>query len=315
MQTMEQELQFGQLAELQKYAQEHSRLGQDYIYWHLNLTDPIEENGDNLMMNTPSYFNGLSLMLVSRGEFNVTVNLRTYTLGPSQLIVIDPGSVSTETRITTPFEGDLLFLSMDFLRRINIDLRTLSAVPMIKSSGVLYTPPMDHKESETFGHYFQLLRINADRGEPEPDIYVECISRSLAEALLYQLMRFAVHAMPPDTIQHGPETVVSNRRIGYLRAFGDLVHQHFREQRGVAFYAQKLCISTKYLSMIVREATGRSAASWIDQHVILEAKNLLRFGNLSVQEVAFGLNFPNQSSFGKYFKHQTGMSPTQFAKS
>lgn len=66
---------------------------------------------------------------------------------------------------------------------------------------------------------------------------------------------------------------------------------------------------------MVREATGRPASAWIDDYVILEAKNLLRFSGKNVQQIAYELNFTNQSSFGKYFKHLTGMSPTQFQRS
>ena len=83
----------------------------------------------------------------------------------------------------------------------------------------------------------------------------------------------------------------------------------------MAFYADKLFISPKYLSLLVKEATGRSAANWIDEYVIMEAKNMLRFSGRNIQQVTYDLNFPNQSSFGKYFKHLTGMSSTQYQRS
>ena len=93
-----------------------------------------------------------------------------------------------------------------------------------------------------------------------------------------------------------------------------LVHLHYTKERSVSFYASRLFISPKYLSLLVKEATGRSAARWIDYFVINEAKNLLRFSGKNIQQVAYALNFSNQSSFGKYFKHLTGMSPTEFQK-
>ena len=83
----------------------------------------------------------------------------------------------------------------------------------------------------------------------------------------------------------------------------------------MGFYADKLYISPKYLSLIIKESTGRSAAEWIDEYVILEAKNLLRFSGKNIQQIAYELNFTNQSSFGKYFKHLTGMSPSEFQRS
>ena len=97
-----------------------------------------------------------------------------------------------------------------------------------------------------------------------------------------------------------------------MQTFLRLVRANYRSQRAIAFYADKMFISPKYLSLIIKEATGRSAAEWIDSYVLQEAKNLLRYSGKNVQQIAYELNFTNQSSFGKYFKHLTGMSPTRF---
>ena len=97
-----------------------------------------------------------------------------------------------------------------------------------------------------------------------------------------------------------------------LPIFLRLVRAHHKRERAIGFYAEKMFISPKYLSLIIKEATGRSAAEWIDQYVLQEAKNLLCYSGKNVQQVAYELNFTNQSSFGKYFKHLTGLSPTQF---
>jgi AraC-like DNA-binding protein len=91
-----------------------------------------------------------------------------------------------------------------------------------------------------------------------------------------------------------------------------LVREFYRSQRSISFYAEKMFISPKYLSLVIKEATGKSAGDWIDQYVIQEAKNQLRFSGKNVQQIAYDLNFSNQSSFGKYFKNLTGMSPTAF---
>lgn len=83
-------------------------------------------------------------------------------------------------------------------------------------------------------------------------------------------------------------------------------------ERSVTFYAEQLCITPKYFSSLVKKLSGKSAAQWIDNYVILEAKNLLKYSDMSIQEIAYRLNFSTQSFFGKYFKHQTGLSPTQY---
>ena len=82
--------------------------------------------------------------------------------------------------------------------------------------------------------------------------------------------------------------------------------------RSVGFYAGQLNLTPKYLTTIIRKTSGRTAVQWIDDYVVLEAKNLLKYSTMSIQEISYYLNFPNQSFFGKYFKNHTGMTPTAY---
>ena len=80
------------------------------------------------------------------------------------------------------------------------------------------------------------------------------------------------------------------------------------------FYADKLCLTPKYLSKIVKEASGRSGPEWIDAFVILEAKNLLRYSDESIKEIAYKLKFPSASVFNKFFKANTGLIPSDYRR-
>ena len=88
-----------------------------------------------------------------------------------------------------------------------------------------------------------------------------------------------------------------------------------RSERSVKFYADQLCLTPKHLSGVVKEVSGKTVGEWIDELVILEAKALLNSSSMNIQEIADRLNFANQSFFGKYFKHYTGMSPKEYRKS
>ena len=89
---------------------------------------------------------------------------------------------------------------------------------------------------------------------------------------------------------------------------------HHKQERSVAFYAGKLCVTPKYLSLLVKNVSNRTAGEWIDNYVVLEAKALLSSSTLSIQEISDRLNFTNQSFFGKYFKQHVGISPTEYRK-
>lgn len=105
---------------------------------------------------------------------------------------------------------------------------------------------------------------------------------------------------------------VSGRQNELLLRFISLVKEHCHRERSVAFYADKLCISTRYLAAIVRNTAHEPVKAIIDRAVILKIKELLQSTDLSVQEIAFRLHFPDQSYLGRYFKKLTGQSPSAF---
>jgi len=91
--------------------------------------------------------------------------------------------------------------------------------------------------------------------------------------------------------------------------------EHCKEQHVVTFYAEKLFITPQYLSLILKELTGKSANKWIDDALIVEAKMLLKAPQATVQQVADILHFSDQSTFGKFFKKHMGISPMEYRKS
>ena len=108
------------------------------------------------------------------------------------------------------------------------------------------------------------------------------------------------------------EEVKKQRGDMLFHQFMDEVRRSYTTERQLSFYADKLCITTKYLSRIVKQHSGRQPSEWIRDYVILESKALLRQNELSVQQISDLLNFPNPSFFGKYFKAVVGCSPRQY---
>jgi AraC-like DNA-binding protein len=96
-------------------------------------------------------------------------------------------------------------------------------------------------------------------------------------------------------------------------SFYNLVLLHHRESHEVGFYADKLCLTPKYLSTVIKASTGKTAYEWINDYVILEAKALLK-SDMTVQQISDSLSFPNQSFFGQSFKRHTGMSPSEYRR-
>lgn len=106
-----------------------------------------------------------------------------------------------------------------------------------------------------------------------------------------------------------------SRKEELFEQFLQLLFEHCKEQHVVTFYAEKLFITPQYLSLILKELTGRSANKWIDDALIVEAKMLLKAPQATVQQVADILHFSDQSTFGKFFKKHMGISPMEYRKS
>ena len=104
------------------------------------------------------------------------------------------------------------------------------------------------------------------------------------------------------------------RSMLVFEEFIRLVNEFHTQERRMSFYADKLCLTPKYLSKIIKQASGRSGPEWIDSYVILEAKNLLRYSDISIKEIVYRLHFPNSSVFYKFFKSKTGMTPSEYRK-
>ncbi len=251
----------------------------------------------------------LSIFFCSDGEAIVNVNFKTVYLKAGSLLVLSPDKlIELIWDSSMSMQCYVLFLSREFINLMTFDSNTMDF-----SNVQLEAPPvmqLSEQQANLILRYFELLRLSSENN-PDDDIYSVNILRSLTSALIYQMMLYKSLEREPD----GADRQKVARKNYYVRDFMKLVAQNFREQRSGNFYADKLFISAKYLSLIIKEATGYTATELIDHHVILEAKNLLRFSGRNIQQVAYDLNFHNQSSFGKYFKHQTGLSPSQFRKS
>lgn len=287
--------------------------GNDYHVSHLELTP---EMIDNPGLKEPMSFPGLSFVMVTSGELEMELNTEVHLIPTGSMLVTDSRTLQKIKSVKAPKTVVyILFLTQEFLKSLNLDINVLRNAHIRTSTEPVI---LDVKGSaDMLTGYMRMLNENATNNNPS-SIYTKNISRSLIAALCYQMLQIADNNYVTDVSSRVVSSTAKTsgpRRINYVKAFMELIHEHYARERSLGFYADKLCISPKYLSAIIKECTNRSAVEWIDEYVMIEAKNMLRFSGMNIQQVAYALNFRNQSAFGKYFKHLSGMSPSQFQKS
>lgn len=305
---MEPSVTTSDIAQLQKLVAEFSAHGDDYVFTHLTSTDRLINQPV-----PPIRISGMAWILVIKGSFQINLNLDPVAVEAGSVVILMPDTIISEREVTPDIDAYLLMLSPEFMRTINIDPNVMMTLPTATIHEYKPVLPLSGKEQELMKSYFELIHHNT---LSNPDgMYVKSIARNLMSAMIYQMVQFVVKHIKVLGLEPIGADRPRSRRSTYVKDFMLLLKKFHKQERSVSFYAQQLYITTKYLSNIVKDATGRSAAQWIDEFVILEAKNLLRFSGKTIKQVSYELNFSNQSAFGKYFKLITGMSPSEYIHS
>lgn len=108
---------------------------------------------------------------------------------------------------------------------------------------------------------------------------------------------------------------VEQRNTHLFNSFYDLLINNYQQQHEIAWYSKKLCLTPKYFSSIIRQLTGKSAAQWIHEILILHAKRLLYTRHdMNIQQIAYELGFNSNATFCRFFKDQTGLRPSEYRK-
>lgn len=240
------------------------------------------------------------LIFCTNGEADITLDLEQYHIVPNTNIMLLPNSIFSLTSASEDFRAHYFAYSDE----------------MFKAACFRLDPPFIHflKENACYTHTDkEALRSITGLIEASNAIYNDFNNRfreTIAQNLLQIFFLDTYDKVQRLFTQEQIEG--SNRKDELFKKFINLVHTYCVTQRDVAFYAEQLCISTRYLSSITKQMGNTTAKEIIDEFLILELKIALQSTGLSLKEIAEKYHFPDQSFFGRFFKKHTGMSPKAF---
>ena len=261
----------------------------------------IHEINDTIDLDAPLKLHSYHLIMLESGSITVDLNFNIYEMTENSTLHISAGD--TIRRIVP--SGNVKGFHIVFSSEFQNEMRTVRKSPINLQLKKEF--PFQRFSSEEYAYLKGSVLKTIRYIEHSSHHYRSIVIKNEIQNLLLDISdtRRAENQLSADQ-----ETQNHNETI--RKRFRDLINGYSSEHHQVNWYAEALKISPDYLSKIVREYDGTSASVWIHKSMIETAESLLKNPDLSIKEISLRLNFPDQSSFGRFFKSITGQSPKAF---
>ncbi len=250
--------------------------------------------------NRPRRLLGGAILLCLEGEAEAIVDLQNFPIKAHTQIILMPRTIFMLTNVSPDFQLYYFAFSDELFEETTYRMD-------IEFFHFLKEHPVYHHSPETAHGVDIWLQLSTYLYEDREHLFRHTIIRNRLQNVFLEMY---------DKMKRDHGSIVldaaSGRQLEIFHRFIALVHDYATTQRDVSFYADKLCVSTRYLSAITRHVAHASVKQIIDRMVVMEIRMLLQSTDLSVQEIADRLSFTDQSYLGRYFKKHTGESPSAY---
>ena len=237
-------------------------------------------------------------ILCHAGKAQFSFMGNTYTMEEGDWVIWQMSSQIADALYSSDFKATFLLVSKDFLLEYNPEKVWASkAFVFIKKNPVFR---LDDKGKAMIEYNF----IQIKRRIAEPHLFQkEILGRQLQIFLLdlWEIYKNAMENIPPT----------DNSSALLFTRFMNMLPASSKTEREVGFYADKLCVSAKYLSEVVKKSSGHPASYWINGYAMQEILSLLKRPDLTFAEISNQMNFYNPAHFTRFVTKQTGFSPTE----
>ncbi len=251
-----------------------------------------------IQQKPPFAINDHRFGIITEGEADINFNLQDRHIKAGTMVYLGPGTIINPIRISDDMKIYGLVLFADF------------ALPF--ASGQLpsaFNGQVRDFELQASEYEVQLTHqiINVLWQLVHQENYHRPTVSALVAALMHHYDQLFSRQADLQAARRSREQTIFDRFI-------QLVSQHCHKEHQINYYAERMCLTNRYLGTVIRQTSGVTAKEWIDRALVTYAKTQLLHTDKSVAEIAFELNFPNPSFFSKFFKHATGMPPLTFAQ-
>jgi AraC-like DNA-binding protein len=280
----------------------------NHYNWHESLIGKVEDDmriGDDLIiisesivpdaMTVPRKEDLTTFIITDNGNAKAIIDSKCYTLLSPCLAVVLP----EQTYHMSEVSEDIRFRAVIMSKRFTDGLLGQYYGSSKLQSMIQECPVMDLSlDMNSFDTYYKML-LNAVKS-PVRQFRIQSTQHLTLSMLYYYAQKLETASRHKD------------KRELLFEKFLEDVKSYYRINRTLPFYAGKLGISVTYLTELVKEKHGMTAADYIDKHTVTECMALLNSTQLSINQISRSMNFPSPSVFGKFFKRMTGISPTEY---
>ena len=275
---------------------------QDYLA--LNKQDIIIlDNIRDLPENSTYTTERVLVMICTTGKIHFDYDGQLTTVHNGELFLGAPGSVMSDYMVSADFDCKLLAVKpTEVMASRELRSMIINSMLHIKAHPVAH---LTESDAEDVSAYYDLICHRIRQTEHRYQNGEVC---SLINAFLLRVVGIM------DSGLDVTETVSSVHGDQLVEKFVWMVNEDCGRNRLVEYYAERLNITPKYLSTLVRNTLGRTPTDVIKMVTMKEIERRLRYSTDSIKQIAAALNFPNTSFFGKYFKQHSGMTPNSYRK-
>lgn len=271
----------------------------DYIPQNIDLMAGMDITGNiKHLFKTPSKVPGYMFLLCFQGTCSITVHLTQYTMKKGTLLILLPDLYFQILEQSDDCKFIFAGFATELVRSSSLFSKSIEYTPFIFEKPVLQ---LDKKAFELMYSYLRII-IKAK------NISNNIVTQEQAALTFTQLILGL-----GNLIKNGKSVNQQyNRNQEIVKELVRTVVMNYHTERNVSFYADKMHLSPQHLSTTIKKITGKTLTDIISSFIINDAKAKLKSTEMTIQEIAYSLNFPDISFFGKYFKRYTGMSPKQY---
>lgn len=259
----------------------------------------------DLSLNYSFSFEGMVFAICLKGSGKLKISFREYLFEENSIIILLPSQIVEILNHTEDLALEFLAFSPDFLSDLaipkNFDVPySIAQMPVVRVST---------KETQNLLRYHSFITETFTNKNHK---FLDQIVKGLLYSLLLEVSTIYIERYA----EKGEELEKNfSRSEKITEQFLLLLRAHYKERRTAAYYADKMHITPKYLSSILKRVTGRTVNTWIEEVITMHAKLLLKSSDHTVLQISEELNFPNPSYFGRFFKKNTKMTPREYRES